>query len=704
MNAAIVRLLKNEYVPFLFAVPLFFFLYQYKGIVMDAVLYVTQYVYSVNPERFAGDPAFAYGNQDSLGFFSPILGLFIKSLGVNKGMFFFTALMHLGWVGASVFMLKSLAKLTRNRFWILPITILFVLLFANAMPIGKVRFFYFAECYACSRTLSIVLAISALALMCSCKKWMSLVFILLGSVVHPLTAGWCLPLWLFYYYPRMRWPIVICSALFPLTFFLHTGKLDLYSEDWMLRPLEYTPSYATVGRFGSLLVFWAFAVKSFSRNNLVLKLSKSMTWVLLIALYWDCWGGFGEHVLLYQSQPWRAVWLGAILAVPLLLLFLKDSVLRIYRTKKVSSLDLALLLVGINLLSSQPLIVVMVGSIVLLKQKPKIVHERDFLYAFLAFIVMGLFIQQYHIWCLQGFKSFFGYDFHTLCHMRDAALYEQFCLSAVLVVYYLKKRKFLFMAILLLYCVFPQYQLLPLLVIFMRLYRPRSKMQYWGFSFVILLAVLADSLFNSDFRMHKQLNGFPLESWRIALIFLASMFVIYLCRYTKLVMALFLIVVGATAAVAYDGRNDERKKAESALDGYVEQTVFPQVRERGRILFYVGGALRYEPRLQFMTGSYLSLSSHVGSLFNEQHYKDVKNRYEQIEFEQVDESTFTGVVYQRFVESILSNQDSLVNRTELLCRKREISHLVTIFSDLPFALLDSTTLKNGTNAYLYACP
>ena len=104
----LINILKNKYLPFLFAVPLFFSANRYEGIIHDAILYITQYVYTIDPLRFWGDPAFEYGNQDSLGFFSPFFGIFLETFGVSKGSFIFTVLMQFLWIVASVFVIKSL--------------------------------------------------------------------------------------------------------------------------------------------------------------------------------------------------------------------------------------------------------------------------------------------------------------------------------------------------------------------------------------------------------------------------------------------------------------------------------------------------------------------------------------------------------------------------------------------------------------------
>ena len=213
-----VKILKNKYLPFLFAVPLFFSVYHYSGIVVDAILYVTQYVHSLNPARFLGDPAFDFGNQGSLGFFSPILGLFVEPLGVTLGAFVYTLVVQFSWIVAAVFMVKSLLRLTWQRLWVLPVTILFVMVFSNGIGFAHIRWFQYVSVYACSRSLSVVIGVVALALLFSKKNLLSLLFIIAGTAVHPITAGWCLPFWMFFLFPKTRVPVVALSLLFPLLY------------------------------------------------------------------------------------------------------------------------------------------------------------------------------------------------------------------------------------------------------------------------------------------------------------------------------------------------------------------------------------------------------------------------------------------------------------------------------------------------------
>ena len=269
--------LRNKFFPFLFAIPLFFCVHHYNGIIIDATLYITQYVHSIDPARFLRDPAFEFGNQGDLGCFSTLFGWFLESFGVDKGAFVYTLLMQFLWIFFAVCLIRVIVRILQNRLWTLPITILFVGIFAHGMQFAHIRFFQYVEPYACSRSLSVVMGIAALALLLQQKKIASLLMISIGMAIHPITAGWCLPIWMFYFFPRFRVLVGGASLLFPLCAFLHIDRFDFYSNDWLLRPLSFAPCYESVGRFVVLFVFFAFLVRRFTKNTAILKVSLSLS-------------------------------------------------------------------------------------------------------------------------------------------------------------------------------------------------------------------------------------------------------------------------------------------------------------------------------------------------------------------------------------------------------------------------------------------
>lgn len=694
------KLLRNRWLPFLFAIPLFFSVYHYKGIVFDAVLYVSQYVHSIDPTRFKGDPAFVFGNQDSLGFFSPILGMFLELFGVSTGAFVYTLLMQLLWIVSAIFLVKSLLHRINRSIWILPVSILLIVFFAFGMEFSIIYFFRYVEVYACSRLLSIVLGICSLILLFQQRKKLCFLFICIGTVVHPLTAGWCLPFWMFYFFPKTRVPVLVASFLFPFSFLLHLGPLDILSSDWLPRPLDFRPDYCVISRFFLLLVFFMMQVKRSSSKE-IKKISISLSLVGAISFYWDVWGGYGEHVFLYQVQPWRAAWLLSLIAVPLGICNVIETMRKISKGQCASTCDLGMILLVISFLSPRNLILVSLVAIFLIMKKNKVVSLYGWVGMFAASCLLGYLVQQYITWCLQGFPQIFGFNYMFLYPIRDSYLFFLFAFSIAFVMYYLKKRKILPASILILFVFFSQFMLLPFLALFLGFFPKENKLRYWGGVMVVILLTLFDGLIDVDARRVNLIAGMPqCFPW----IFIAVVMSLTSIALSKKIsywgMAIWLSICSVVAVLNYSDSMVWQKK-ESQIDQYLHESIFPQIGERGKVLFFVTGEFGLEPRLRFLTGSYLSASSLVGSIFNRENYRLGHKRslliYQKNLNPQIDKLTPSVALNK------LANVDTLIDRVDFLCGINEITHLATDKAPLPFTKEDSTLVNDSQKVYLYRC-
>ena len=110
-----IDLLKNKWLPFVLGVPLFFCLHHYEGIVVDAVLYLLQVIHSISPERFINDPPFMFGNQDSLGFFTPLYRLFLDYFTIATGTKFACFIFQLVWIVSLISLVKGMGKAFGTR-------------------------------------------------------------------------------------------------------------------------------------------------------------------------------------------------------------------------------------------------------------------------------------------------------------------------------------------------------------------------------------------------------------------------------------------------------------------------------------------------------------------------------------------------------------------------------------------------------------
>lgn len=697
-----IKVLKNKYFPLLFAIPLFFCVHQYNGIIIDATLYITQYVHSVDPSRFLRDPAFEFGNQGNFGCFSYFFGWFLESFGVERGAFVYTFLMQLLWVVFAVFLIRVMIRHLQNRLWMLPITILFVAVFAHGMQFSHIRFFQYIEPYACSRSLSVVMGMGALVFLFKQKKLTSLLLIAIGTVVHPITAGWCLPVWMIYFFPKTRFLIGVISLILPLCGFLHVGRFDFFPDDWLLRPLNFAPCYESIGRFGVLFAFFMFVVRRFTTNKQMLNVSIALSFLLVIAFYWDVCGGYGKNVFLYQVQPWRALWIASIIAVPMGLSFIKDSIRKIVKRKQMSSYDLGLFLIFASFLMPINLMTITVVSAILLVRKQRVVTIWGVDVIFCIFVVVGIIVQQYHGWCLRGYPSFGGYDFYKIWKIRDTVLLYQLLLSIYLIVFFTCKKNYVSAVLLLLYLFFPIFLIMPFLSLYFALVPQNNKRRFILGAVAIALITLVDGLAEMDTRFFKITNGMPVKFSWICISTVISFGLILLPKKIQgIFICIWLLSCCAFAVTKYDNRSDEKKAAEPQLNAYLHNTLFFQIPERGKALFVVSGVYANEPRLRFLTGSYFTNCGHSGEIFNKNHYRTVLKRGGLLFSGKLD-SLGEYVEYDKIMEK-LADKDTLINRVQLLCSINEISYLVTDKTPLPFVKEDSTVIGGNQKVFLYGC-
>ncbi len=699
----LIRTLKNYYLPFLFGIPLFFCVYHYNGVVFDGILYVTQYLYSVNPTRFLGDPAFEFGNQNSLGLFSPFFGLFVRIFGVARGAFVYTFFMQLAWVVAAIFFVRSLLRLIWQKLWILPTVILMAFFFANGMVLSHIGWFQYIPMYVCSRSFSMVLGIAAMALLFNQKKYLSFVLILLGTVIHPITAGWCLPFWMFFFYPKTRIPICVISFVFPFTFLLHWHVLDFLPEDWLSRPLPYAPNYEVISRYVLLLVFWGILRRK-TLNNVVQRISLNLFCVTAIACYWDVWGGYGEHIFLHQVQPWRAVWLPTIVAVPLGVCCVKDIARRFLGHRQITTHDFSLLLLIVSFISPVNIISVSVVALIFFVVKKKCLTQTGVVAIFAAFMLGTFVVQQYYTWCLQGLLPFLNSNFVTVGRIRDSFLVYQLVFVVGFALFFLRQRRYVLSAILLLSVFFSRFLLLPALPLFLYLFPNLQKTKYWGIAAFIVVLTMFDGLIDVETRRTTMIDGLPVNFYWICLASVLSFASVCLSkRFSYVPVAIWIFACSLVAVVSYSAESADWKTKEAQLDYYFHHPIFPQVAERGKMLFYVSGRYVSEPRLQFFTGSYISNSSMVGSVFSKEHYRTALVRSHMLYQKDRNPQSHQYFDYSVIINKI-ADADTLIERVSFLCENEEISHLVTDKADLPYVKVDSTIVQESQKVYLYGCP
>ena len=720
---SLIALLKNKWLPFVLGVPLFFCLHHYEGIIGDARLYLLQVIHRWQPERFINDPPFMFGNQDSYSVFTIIYDLILSHFSIDRGTFFFTLFGHSLFLFAIFVFIYHFTKTTRTRLWFVPLLFAFIVYSGDNMPNDHVFFWTYIEKFNTSRLFSLAIAILGLGTLFAAKKYISLILFLIGTAIHPITAGWCLPLWLFLYYPKTRVPVVIFALLFPLTFLLHKGVFDIYPDDWGNCTHDHPVTYLMLWREVVAVLFFGIVVPKFTKNEILLKYAKACFGVLFIGFYWSATGVAAKHIFLYQVQTWRIEWLFFILALPFFAYLVYEQIALVRHKKfnlggiQLTTQHASLALVGYAIFMIAPCSGAIVMSLVLLLIPEKKLNLNILMFVLSALCFLSAGEQGLIENILLGTIDFKLFNLTDLYRSVDNLIFLQFLwvwgiiFAIVLKIANKHESPFMllcFAVVLLIYAAFPQFQLLPVaLLAFVLFYKKRIKL--WLFIPILLLCI-GDCLFNTELRETNALFGFPKKilNTMFYAFFVAVGFSLFLFNISSLFRKFLLIVISfiltAFAYVDYDKRNEELKQAESQIGLFRDDTIFPQIKNRGKLFYYVTRNYVDDSRMQFWTGSYFGETTPVGEPLFQGQFEEERKRLNYIFFKEQRGFIAKRGDWRRFVKDSLSQKDILLDRVDFLCSIGEISHLVSSFRLREYQKLDSLSINMSETIYLYGCP
>ena len=635
-----------------FSVLFFLSVNHFDGFRQDAVLYTLQAIHYISPERFIGDIAFMYGNQDEFTLFSPLYCIFIKLFPIDNAAFFLSFLIHVFFAfSAALFVWKLTNYLHCNR-----LAIVIILTFFALYSYGEERNeFMFTiktiEAFPVPRTLSAAFGFLGLAYLKN--KWKSIPLFILGTLIHPLTAGWCLPLWVCFHFPKARIPILLFSALFPLTIFIGKEPWAASTNDW----IYITFDKDVEEQLKNMLLYQAFftmiALK-IKNPLLIKKILLSFCIILGIANYWFIVTIFTHHIFLYQVQVFRIQWICQILAV-----------------------------------------FISVWQAVWIWFKA--IHKNKPLCFFQKIFIISLII----IWIDSSFVlSLIGFSFlYQWCKKQNAhSIYRSttliICLCCITLSTYW------------IYGFTPRDREIPLdwiyadkLFIMEQLFALASaatltlglsiqRLKFFGYCILLL----------SVFLISYAWTFFPNENFGIAYVLATLLFFIFFKQYkSKLtqisIFAFLFIAILCFISLNYDHRSNIQKKREYTMNQFLQEPPFPYIANRGKILYSVYDYAQKVPRLRFLSGAYYDGQLNVGAIFSKQHQLELNSHERQI----IGDSEWTKL------DVILSDKDSLQNCVKRLCQTNEITHLI---SDLrmPFTASDSLTLwYKEEKIWLYPC-
>lgn len=709
MNAAY----EKKRLVYLCGISLFLAFVRYKGYDFDAALYLLQVMNYLQPERFVNDVPFMFGNQDSFSLFSPIVAVAFKVFGVNTGGIVVTLLLQVAFGSSIIALIYRWLESVDARKWVLPVILLMFASLANK-EYGPSGFYLpIFEPVLVARLLSEVLAIAGLVFFFEKNRYASFVLFVLASLMHPLMGGWTLVLWLFYHFPKWRIPVLIVTLLSPLSGFLRIGRLDFYPSDW--NPIFFRPDWDDALLYFGLLLLWLAMFRHFKEGKFA-GLSINLFWVSLAGLYLQFAGSYLEHVFLFQIQPFRVQWLSTILVIPVFAVFVRDC---LEKCKKMNLRNYAGVALGLCAIAGCQWTLLLLGCLLAIYtpigRYDKIEFSSRWIKMFFAAGLVFLLVNS------------------TLCNFIQLSIEQgvgntNLAVSWINIPAYLSVVERILLLLFALICI-PQkkygfalifavafccngLKILPLVGLILYLI-PNLNLSMKKFLLSCSFSVSFFEILNSLHRPNS-LEQLPLENAPMAC---AALFVVLTVvsfwlmsirkdshgRKALVPMIVLLVSLSAWDVYRWDSRNENVALSEKQMDAFFEKTIFPQVKDRGKILFTVDYESPIPSRMNFMTGAYADESIYVGEVFYKDQFLESNRRRNAL----LRASSQMGDLskYSEKIMRVYHNPDTLLARVGFLCGEGEITHFATDCTNMPLPKKDSVFLDAKKKyVWLYGCP
>lgn len=665
-----IELLKKKWFVYTAGLAFFFVLFRYYGYFEDSGRYLLQVVHFLHPERFVNDVPFMFGNQDNFTVFSPLLVVFFKLFGVNHGGIIAVFLLELLWGIAAIMLFVRWTNQWGYSVWALPVFVASLVVLTNKLY-GSGAYFPIIDHILVARFAAEVFILLGLAFLWSKNRYVSLTMFLLASVLHPLMGGWGIPLWLLFHYPKFRLPVAVVALLAPLTGFLHIWRFDFFTEDWFGKYIPFTPTGEDAIIYAGLLVFW-WCVWKFCRNIEVSRFAAVIFVLSLVGVFWQYVGIGLHHQLLVQVQPYRVLWWGFIPMVPITVLCLWENFREPSRLSR------------------------------WLGERHGLV--RDVFGAALAFFAASAFMGNMVQLALEQNVG----NVKVALYLMDLPQYllpvHKVVLS-VLVLIALAERRF-WLAIAFGLSLFNGcFAILPMIAIIFYLFplienRLRNLLVALAvvFSLVEYLSALQES---------PLLDSGLSSAIFILLVFIVTLWtIVWVRKLRKQWLGLPFVLLIALFAVwdvtKWDARGDLRIADERQMDAFFDEMVFPQIKDRGKILFVENAEFPLQSRFKFLTGTYADETINIGELFYKGQHIEARIRKNALLLGDTILGNWGN--YTQRIAKIYASPDSLLVRVNFLCNIGCITHFVSDFSRMPLPRLDSFYIDvKRKYIYLYGC-
>lgn len=292
----------------------------YAGLRHDAVLYLGQLLYRLDPASLGADIFFAHGSQDRYSLYSNLLAPLLTWLPLTVLQTSFLVLAQLASYAALYRLLKPIGNDAER--WL---GLAFVACLSHRY--GGQGIFAFAENFLTARSLAEPLVLWGLALQLERRSWLSAVLLVGAALMHPimvlpaLLVSWLLLLQRDrrYAWALLLLPVPLLLAVLGLAPFDSLARR--YDEAWwqlvkevnsqvLLQSWSWPDWQGVAVDLLTLLAVWRALPKPLAR----LGVSALVAALLLLLASW-LGADLGRNILLTQLQLWRVLWLAHALAL-----------------------------------------------------------------------------------------------------------------------------------------------------------------------------------------------------------------------------------------------------------------------------------------------------------------------------------------------------------------------------------------------------
>lgn len=299
----------------------------YLGIYHDARLYSGQVLSHLHPEIYGRDLFFRFGSQDSFSIFSTIMRPLVAGFGVSTAFW-------IGYLAATSLFVGGALRLTRKLLPDEPIAAMFAGLATVMVPLSYcgLRAMTVHEQFLTSRLMGVALAVWGLSYALEARWKTAVLWLMAALFVHPLMAvgGWLTlsACWIHVRFGGRALAWTTLAAIAAAGIFLAMPSVagrflktvDPVWEDAILRSAWYQyPSrwwwsdWANLGISGLLLVLALLRMPPSPQRSFL----TAVGLVSVLALLGTVLANALPYALLKQGQPYRALWILALLRYPL---------------------------------------------------------------------------------------------------------------------------------------------------------------------------------------------------------------------------------------------------------------------------------------------------------------------------------------------------------------------------------------------------